>query len=280
MPATPGWSNWASVAFRERTILMVPGYNEPPAHFDILCSGRNGIAGMRDYGFECLTFPQHDDTLGDRIDRFANHIDQMKDQGYAFPIALLGYSLGGLVVRGFLRRFPHRADEISHTVMIATPNWGVVTLALPHITRMLRIPDRAMGDMNLGSPFMQWLNGTGGHWKYTNDRRHRDWVLDKEPWIKPEGTKMLTIMGLIPERGGDNDGLVWGDSATLGSRIPAHYIVGPHANHMNVIGHFDPFIMLSKGFLANDRVWSLALQATLRFLGAKPLAVTPASQTV
>ena len=259
---------------------MVPGYNEPPEHFDILSRGREGIAGMCDYGFECLTFPQCDDTLSDRIDRFAAHIDQMKADGYAFPIALVGYSLGGLVVRGFLRRFPHRADEISHAVMIATPNWGVVTLALPHITRMLRTPDRAMGDMNLGSPFMQWLNGTGGRWIYSNNNRKRDWELDDEPWIKPEGTKMLAIMGLIPERGGDNDGLVWGDSVTLGSRIPAHFIVGPHANHMNIIGHFDPLIMLTKGFLANDRVWPLTLHATLKFLGAKPPAVQPASQAV
>jgi hypothetical protein len=38
---------------------------------------------------------------------------------------------------------------------------------------------------------------------------------------------------------------------------------------MNVIGHFDPFIMLSKGFLANDRVWPLTLRAVTRFLGAE-----------
>jgi hypothetical protein len=39
---------------------------------------------------------------------------------------------------------------------------------------------------------------------------------------------------------------------------------------MNIIGHFDPFIMLSKGFLANDRVWPLTLRAVTRFLGAHP----------
>jgi hypothetical protein len=234
---------------------------------------------LEQFGFECLTFPQHDDTLSDRIDRFAEHLNEMKAQGYAFPLVLLGYSLGGLVVRGFLRRFPHRAGEISHNVMISTPNWGVVTLALPHITRMLRIPDKAMGDMNLDSSFIQWLNGTGGHWEFTSDKRHRLWVLDKEPWVKPDGAKMLTIMGLIPSRGGDNDGLVWGDSATVGSRIPAHFIVGPHANHMNIIGHFDPLIMLSKGFLANNRVWPLTLKALLRFIEAKPVPSNEALQS-
>ncbi|MGH8165552.1 MAG: lipase family alpha/beta hydrolase, partial [Rhodanobacteraceae bacterium] len=236
--------------------------------------------GLDDYGFEAVTFGEADDTLSDRVDRFAARIAEMKTQGYAFPIVLLGYSLGGLVVRGFLRRYPHRSDEISHSVMISTPNWGVVTLAMPHITKMLRIPDKAMGDMNLDSDFMHWLNNTGGHWELTQDSRHRLWVLDEEPWVKPDGAKMLTIMGLIPSRGGDNDGLVWGDSATLGSRIPAHYVVGPHANHMNIIGHFDPLIMLSKGFLSNDRVWPLTLQAMLTFIEAKPSPRARPSQAV
>jgi hypothetical protein len=38
---------------------------------------------------------------------------------------------------------------------------------------------------------------------------------------------------------------------------------------MNIIGHFDPWIMLSKGFRANDRVWPLTLRAITRFLGAE-----------
>jgi len=85
---------------------------------------------------------------------------------------------------------------------------------------------------------------------------------------------------LIPQRGGDNDGLVWSDSATLGSRIPAHFIVGPHCNHMNIIGHFDILIMLTKGFLRNDLVWPLTLQAMLDFLGSErtqPLAAASPS---
>ncbi|HEV3154001.1 MAG TPA: hypothetical protein VGZ02_09380, partial [Candidatus Baltobacteraceae bacterium] len=134
---------------------------------------------------------------------------------------------------------------------------------------MLRIPDKAFGDMDLYSRFMRWLNGTGGRWEPTK-RGWYDWVLDDKPWIGPPGVRLLSIAGIIPSRGFDNDGLVWADSATLGSRIPAHFIAGPHANHMNVIGHFDPLIMLSKGFLANDRVWPLTLRAVTRFLGAQP----------
>ena len=251
-----------------RTVVMVPGYNEPPEHFDLLRRGTPDVPGLDKYGIESITFGEFNDTLTERIDRFALFITQLRDAGHTFPVALVGYSLGGLVVRGFLRRYPHRASEISHTVMIATPNWGVQTFALPQIHTMLRTPDKAFGDMDIYSEFISWLNDTPGHWEIT-PRGWHDWVLDGEPWIAPPGAKILSIVGLVPARGGDNDGLVWGDSATLGSRIPAHFIVGPHCNHMNIIGHFDPLIMLSKGFLGNDRVWPLTLRALTRFLGAQ-----------
>lgn len=251
------------------TMVLVPGYNEPPEHFNLLRHGTEQVPGLDAYGIESLTFGEFNDTLSERIDRFAAFIDSLKEQGRRFPIILLGYSLGGLVVRGFLRRYPHRAAEISHTIMIATPNWGVQTFALPYIHAMLRTPDKAFGDMDIHSQFMRWLNGTAGHWEVT-PRGWSDWVLDREPWVGPAEAKMLSIAGLVPSRGYDNDGLVWADSATLGSRIPAHFIAGPHANHMNVIGHFDPLIMASKGFLANDRVWPLTLRAVTRFLGAPP----------
>lgn len=251
-----------------RTVVMVPGYNEPPEHFDLLRRGTPNVPGLDAYGIESITFGEFNDTLSERIDRFAQFVTELQAAGNAFPIALVGYSLGGLVVRAFLRRYPHRAHEISHLAMIATPNWGVQTFALPQIHAMLRTPDKAFGDMDIYSDFIRRLNGTGGHWQATPHGWH-DWVLDREPWIAPPGVRLLSIVGLIPARGGDNDGLVWGDSATLGSRIPAHFIVGPHCNHMNVIGHFDPFIMASKGFLANDRVWPLTLRALTRFLEAQ-----------
>ena len=250
-------------------MVMVPGYNEPPEHFDLLRRGTPQVRGLDYYGIDSVTFGEFNDTLSERIDRFARFIDDLKNDGRPFPIVLLGYSLGGLVVRGFLRRYEHRAHEISHAVMIATPNWGVQTYALPQIYGMLRIPDKAFGDMDLYSPFMRWLNDTGGRWELTH-RGWYDWVPDRTPWTGPPSVRMLSITGIVPARGGDNDGLVWADSATLGSRIPAHFICGPHANHMNVIGHFDPFIMVSKGFLANDRVWPLTLRAVTRFLGAQP----------
>ncbi len=250
---------------------MVPGYNEPAEHFDLLRRGTLIVRGLDSFGIDSITFGEFNDTLDQRIDRFANFITQLHGDGRQFPISLLGYSLGGLVVRGFLRRYEHRASEIARVITIGTPHWGVQTFVLPQIHAMLRTPDKSFGDMDVASPFMRWLNGTGGRW-IPNRRFGFDWVLEGEPWIGPPRTKMLSIVGLIPARGGDNDGLVWGDSATLGSRIPAHFIIGPHANHMNIIGHFDPLIMLSKGFLANDRVWPITLRAVTRFLGAQPPA--------
>ena len=253
---------------QRRTIILVPGYNEPPDHFDILQHGKDGIAGLTSYGFSCVTFPQQDDDLRDRIDRFAEHLTDLRNRGHAFPVVTLGYSLGGLVTRGFLRAYPERSHEVSHTVMIATPNWGVTTLAMPHITRMLRIPDKAMGDMALHSDFMRWYNGTGGRWEHVRDKRNKIWKLDNEPIVGPPGARMLAIMGQIPKRGGDNDGLVWSDSATLGGRIPAHFIEGPHCNHMNIIGHYDAMMFLTKGFMSNDNVWPLTLAAILDFTEA------------
>lgn len=250
---------------------MIPGYNEPPDHFDILIEGKNGVPGLHGHGFECIRFPAQDDRLRERIDRFATFLDTLHAMGHPFPIVLVGYSLGGLVARGFLKAYPHRAHEISHTIMIGTPNWGCETYIMPQITEFMRVPDKAMGDMSLDSDFLRWLNGTSGHYVTIDGKRF--WRLDAEPWVGPPGVSLLSIIGLIPERGGDNDGLVWGDSATLGSRIPAHFIVGPHCNHMNVIGHFDPLVTLSTGFLANDRVWPHTLRAMLRFTQAPALAI-------
>ena len=259
-----------------KTLILIPGYNEPPEHFDLLRRGTPLVPGLDAYGITSLTFSEFNDTMDQRIDRFARFVDEVADDPRNHPIAVLGYSLGGLVARGYLKRYARRASILSHTITIATPHWGVQTLIMPFIHTMLRTPDRTFADMDIISPFIEWLNETPGKW-ILNKRGYLDWALRREPWVAPPGTRILSIVGLVPSRGGDNDGLVWGDSATLGSRIPAHFIVGPHANHMNVIGHFDPVIMALKGFLSNDRVWPLTLAAITRFLEAQPTPVVEPS---
>lgn len=263
-------SSLPNAAYAPRTAVLIPGYNEPPHHFDILIDGSAAVPGLRSHGFNCVTFPAQDDRLRERVDRFATYLDTLHAMGYPFPVVVIGYSLGGLVARGFLRAYPNRAHEVACTIMIASPNWGCETYVMPQLTQFMRVPDKAMGDMSLGSDFLRWLNGTTGHYILVGNKKI--WTLDAEPWIAPAGSRLHTIMGLIPERGGDNDGLVWGDSATLGSRIPAHYVIGSHCNHMNIIGHFDPLVTLSTGFLANDAVWPHTLRAILRLTQAQPAA--------
>jgi len=51
----------------------------------------------------------------------------------AFPIATLGYSAGGLVNRGFLRCYPHRANGIAATVQVGAPNESVTSFYLEKV---------------------------------------------------------------------------------------------------------------------------------------------------
>jgi len=82
--------------------------------------GRHGIDGLAAYGFDCTVFPGGRDALRDRIDRFAQFLDGLKQrEPGAFPIATIGYSAGGLVNRGFLRAYPERVGEIAATIQIA-----------------------------------------------------------------------------------------------------------------------------------------------------------------
>jgi len=245
-------------------MVMVPGYNEPPDHFDLLKKGRRGITGLEAAGFTCVSFGARNDRLRDRIDRFATFLAQIEEQNPESRITLLGYSLGGLVVRGYLLAYPDRAARISESLAIAPPNWGALEASIPNLTRSLRIPEDSLEDMGLDSDFMRWLNGTGGHWVDEADGK-RHWALDAEPRIVPPGARYLVIVGLIPRRGNSNDGLVWADSATLGGRTAAHFISDPHANHMNMIGHFDPVIFALKGFWSNDRVWPQVVRTILDF---------------
>ena len=252
----------------EPALIMVPGYNEPPKHFKTLSAGRNGIPGFEALGIRCIDFPQEDERLHERIDRFGHWLDDLHKRGEVqFPVALLGYSLGALVVRGYLRAFPQRADRISHTVMLGGPNWGITDDLLPVLAKVLRVPDQAMDDMDLDSDFMRWYNGTGGHWKDGKKGKDRIWELDEEPIVGPAGAKMLSIVGAVPRFGGDTDGFVWNDSSTLGGRIQSVTITDPMANHMNLCGIFNLLFRVTRGFKSDDRIWPQVRDAVAGFLG-------------
>jgi pimeloyl-ACP methyl ester carboxylesterase len=253
-------------------MLMLPGYNEPAEHLDTLAHGRNGLPGLRAHGFECVKLSPCWEQLRERIDRIAAYIEDLRAQGYPFPITILGYSLGGLVARGYLRAHPRSAHDVEAIVTLGTPHFGVVTHVLPKVAALLRVPDRAIGDLAHESDFLAWLNGTPGHFARDPRTGARRWEPDAEPFVAPAGVGVYTIAGLLTKRWrdhGDGDGVVSGNSASMASRLPAHYIVGPHCNHMNLIGHFDPLVCLSMGFAVNDLVWPHTLRAIIRFCGAR-----------
>lgn len=251
-----------------QTVVIIPGWNEPLSDLVTLVKGRCGLPGLSSSDFECVTLPPCYEHIRERIDRLAEHIAELRTKGYAFPITLIGYSLGGLVARGYLRAYPHLSHEIDCVIAIATPNFGVTTHILPTIASLLRVSDKALPDLELNSRFLTWLNGTGGHWEWDPRLRKHLWVLDSAPWLGPEGARIYAIAGLLTSRSGDGDGVVNGDSASLGSRFPTHYIIGPHCNHLNLIGRFDPLVFAWTGFIANDLVWPVTLRAIVRFTGA------------
>ena len=248
------------------TVVIVPGFNEPERDMNTLAKGRRRKPGLEARGYRCLAFPRLEDTLSDRIDRYAEFIETQTNGGRSERVISVGYSLGGLVVRGYLRRYPERSDRIATTIQLGTPNWGLTTDLLPMLTAFLRLKDKAMGDLNVDSDFMRWLNGTGGHW--VGKGKNRNWELDREPWIAPPGADLFSIYGVVPRFGGDNDGIVWKDSSTLGNRIHATEIRDARANHLNLIGAWNLGTLLIKGFLSDDRVWLRSIAAIAAHLGA------------
>jgi pimeloyl-ACP methyl ester carboxylesterase len=248
-------------------LLIVPGFNEPDSDMRTLADGRRDLPGLSARGIDCIVFPAVTDPLFERIDRFAAYLSELRAEGrVSFPIATLGFSLGGLVVRGFLRKYPERSDEIAQTLQLGTPNWGITVDMLPMLTSFMHLSDKATKDLDLESDFMKWLNGTGGHWEKTG--KDRNWKLDREPWIAPPGARLHSIYGAVPRFGGDNDGIVWKDSATLDGRIPSHELKSPRANHLNLIGAWNLGTVLIKGFLFDDKVWPRSVDAVAHYLKA------------
>ena len=241
------------------TVAIAPGFNEPDKDLRTLAAGRRGKPGLKARGFQCVAFPQYEDNVSDRIDRFAEFVVRAAEAAPEGRVVTVGYSLGGLVTRGFLRRYPEHAGIVSKTIQLGTPNWGITTDILPMLTAFLRLKDKAVRDLDLESEFMRWLNGTGGHWE--GEGKKRNWRLDREPWVAPPGAELHSIYGAVPHFGGDNDGIVWKDSATLGGRIACTELKSERANHLNLIGAWNPGVLLIKGFTCDDKVWPRAIDA-------------------
>src|SRR5665213_396885 len=124
-------------------VILIPGWNEQAKLMRTFSEGRNGKDGLNAFGFDCTIFPDGDEPLRRRIDRFGNFLDRLHArEPSAFPVATVGYSAGALINRGFLRAYPHRANEIAATVQIAGPNAGLITNYAIGTMRLARTPTR------------------------------------------------------------------------------------------------------------------------------------------
>lgn len=216
------------------------------------------------------------ESLPERIDRFAAYIrDLRRREPWRFPAVVMGYSMGGIVARGLLRRHPELAADISHMVLLATPNWGLNLSVLPFMARIAGLPWRELYNIDPDNAFVRWLNGAGGRWQ--DLRRQRIWRTAREPWVAPPGVRLLAIAGVVP-RYGDGDGLVSVDSATMGGRIPSVTITDRHANHLNVTGETDLIAAIVRGFLRSDGVWPGVLDAVCSFVGGSGSAPREAAR--
>ncbi len=232
----------------------------------ILIDGRRGKPGFAQAGFECAVFSEGEGGLRERIDQFASFLAGMNAAGE--KIATFGYSAGGLVTRGFLRAYPERVHEIAATFQVGAPNAGLVTDDVGHTLRLLRFSGDVIDDLDIESDFMAWLNGTRGHWEDTPDGQ-KHWRLDAPPWVAPEGAPILNLVGRPPRYAGNSDGVVLVESATLDGALPYEYVDVPSANHLNLCGLSNLFMLLFRRWLADDRVWPVVVERATTFFAGR-----------
>jgi pimeloyl-ACP methyl ester carboxylesterase len=247
-------------------LVLIPGWNEAADDLRLLVDGRRGKPGFAQAGFDCVFFSDGEGGLRRRIDQFAAFLTTQRSRGER--VAVFGYSAGGLVARGFLRAYPDRAGELAAIFQVGAPNAGLVTDDVGHTLRLLRFSGDVIDDLDIESDFIKWLNNTPGHWEKDEDGR-KHWRLDRRPWIAPSGASILNLVGRPPRYAGDSDGVVLVESATLGGILAHESIDAPTANHLNLCGLTNVFMVLFRRWIGNDLVWPTAVErATKFFAGA------------
>ena len=248
-----------------KTLVVVPGYNELSQGLHHLIDGRSGVPGLAQRGYDCVFFDEHRDDLDQRVDKLRDFVVKLKgERPEASPLATLGYSAGGIVVRALVRKYPELSEIVTHTIQLGAPNWGFAVGWLPELALLGRFSDKGLPELDIRSAFMHRLNGTGGHW--VRRGRWKFWQLDAPPVVGPQSSAILSIFGQVPKYGDDNDGIVWCDSAALGGGIRFHAIRDDDANHLNLVGLYHIATRIVKGFIANDRIWPRVLDAATRFI--------------
>ncbi len=120
--------------------------------------------------------------MRDRIDLCNQYLAGLREAdvaGTPLPVALFGYSAGGLIRRGILRAYPQ--TPISAIFQFAAPNAGIVADDPKTLLRRIHFDRDVLEDLQVDSPFMAWLNDTPGHWDFNVKRRRERWRLDKKP---------------------------------------------------------------------------------------------------
>jgi hypothetical protein len=254
-------------------VILIAGWNEQSKLMRTFIDGRNGKEGLSALGFDCTIFPDGNETLRERIDRFGAFLDRLhaREPG-AFPVATVGYSAGALINRGFLKAYPHRANEIAATVQIAGPNGGLVTNYAVATLRLAHMPTHILADMDVLAPFMTWLNGVSGHWVPDPDnKRKKRWQLDGTPWVMPDGHPFLHVIGRMPKYNLQSDGVVMIESASLDGAMPVVSIDEDEANHLNLGAAENIFATLFRRFAHDDAIWPRIVELIARFLRNEPL---------
>lgn len=249
-------------------VILIPGWNEQAKLMRTFSEGRNGKDGLAAFGFDCTIFPDENETLRQRIDRFGAFLDRLHArEPNAFPVATVGYSAGGLINRGFLRAYPERMHEIAATVQIAAPNGGLITNYAIATLRLARMPTHILADMDVAAPFMTWLNGVTGDWAPDPDNpKKQRWKLRGEPWVMPEGHRFLHVAGRMPKYRLQSDGVVMIESATLDGAMPVTTIDADEANHLNLGAASNVFATIFRRFAHDDAVWPRVVDLIARFL--------------
>lgn len=248
-------------------VVLISGWNEASWHLRTFVDGRRGLDGLSAFGFDCTIFPNGNDAMRPRIERFATFLDNLKlREPDAFPIATIGYSAGGLVNRGFLRAYPERAQEIAATIQVGAPNTGLISNYVVNMLRLAGISAPVLADMDVASDFLTWLNGTTGHWEPTTKRGKARWRLNETPWIAPDGHRILNIVGRLPRYDHESDGVVTWDSATVEGLLPSVNLDDRMANHLNLGAVFNLVAFLARGFREDDRIWRRVVEISARYI--------------
>lgn len=254
-------------------VILIPGWNEQAKLMRTFSEGRNGKDGLAAFGFDCTIFPDGNETLRERIDRFGSFLDRLHArEPDAFPVATVGYSAGALINRGFLRAYPQRANEIAATVQIAAPNTGLITNYAIGTLRLARMPTHVLADMDVSAPFMTWLNGCSGRWAPDPDNpKKRRWHLVGDPWVMPEGHPFLHVVGRMPKYHLQSDGVVMIESASMDGAMPVVTIDMDEANHLNLGAAQNVFATVFRRFKHDDVVWPRVVDLIARFLRKEPV---------